>query len=140
MLSALKGYLRDSAISRANQQARLVYSAASLALTQYTEENGTYLTKSLASPTLSGDAREVALQNGLVLTLKGLDGQLSSGYYAFVTNRAGTGIEYALWSREPFDEPLQQTSVQQQAAFTPEGFTVSAAGLGCYPVSDVSDS
>lgn len=104
LIPSINGFRRDHAVSRANQQAQLVYSAGAYALTQYTKENGTYLSKNAATGILpAASASQVYLQTGVHLDLSALFPEDFDGYFAFVTNNAGTGIEYALWSQEPFD-------------------------------------
>ena len=133
LVSAVKGFLRDSDLSRANQKARLLYASAEFALTEYIMENGTYQTKAMPSEITPSTSESVSLQSGVILTI---DEDLGGGYYAFVTNSAGNGIEYALWSEEPFDTILQQTALQQADSFTKLKQNAPQTGIGCYPLSE----
>lgn len=108
LVPAMLGYMRDSKISQANQNAHAVYTAAQAAVTKYATANGTKETKdgSFTSGTLAkGDATpagstyDVDLDKGAKLEDFGSYlGDQFVGAFAFKVGPSGDTIEYALFS------------------------------------------
>lgn len=113
LVPAMLGYMRDSKISQANQNAHAVYTAASAAVTKYCTSNGTAHTKGVLFTASGNDAA------GGSVTLKDFKDYLGDqfkGDYQFKTGVSGDTIDYALWSQDttswsvPADEQAQITA------------------------------
>ena len=108
LVPAMLGYMRDSKISQANQNAHAVYTAAQAAVTKHCTANGTADTKD--EVTFSGSATShVQLFTGFGDYL----GDQFKGNYAFQTSASGDTINWAIWSLDvtpttpPADEAAQ---------------------------------
>lgn len=98
LVPAMLGYMRDSKISQANQNAHAVYTAASAAVTKYCTSNGTANTKNSTFTASGNDA-----VGGTSVTLKDFKDYLGDqfkGNYQFKTGVSGDTIDYALWSQD----------------------------------------
>ena len=103
LVPAMLGYMRDSKISQANQNAHAVYTAGSAALTKYCTSNGTKNTKgavftgsdAAADASGSGGATAVTLKD-----FKDYLGDQFKGTYEFKAGVSGDTVEYALWSQD----------------------------------------
>jgi hypothetical protein len=132
----IKGFDRDLKLSRANQNAKLVYSAAQFALEQYVKQNGTYNTKNISTLICRGSESEnVHLGNSVTLNLKEYLGEDFSGYFSFTTDNAGDDIEYALWSSSPFVDITQKSGKEQDEWVKEYSSSPKNPIIGCYPVS-----
>lgn len=113
LVPAMLGYMRDSKISQANQNAHAVYTAAQAAVTKYATANGTAKLKtttggSTFSATIAakGDATKDPGHNvtgSAGAELKDFGSYLGDqfvGAYFFATGKSGDTIEYALWSQD----------------------------------------
>jgi len=107
LVPAMLGYMRDSKISQANQNAHAVYTAAQAAVTKYCTANGTGDTK---SETFEGSA------TGHVELFPGFGDYLGDqfkGNYSFQTSDSGDTINWALWSLDT-ETLTMPTSEQDQ--------------------------
>jgi len=114
LVPAMLGYMRDSKISQANQNAHAVYTAAQAAVTKYATANGTSKLKTTSggstfSGTVAkkGDAVPASGSHDVTGTagakLKDFGSYLGDqfvGAYFFATGKSGDTIEYALWSQD----------------------------------------
>ena len=103
LVPAMLGYMRDSKISQANQNAHAVYTAAQAAITKYATAKGTADTKGIdigGSVTTKGSAPGTSATGGGV-TLDNFGDYLGDqfqGYYLFHTGASGDTVDYALWT------------------------------------------
>ena len=98
LVPAMLGYMRDSKISQANQNAHAVYTAASAAVTKYCTSNGTSKTQ---NGTFTGDATTADCTGGSSVTLQNFKDYLGDqfkGFYSFKVSKSGDTIDYAAWS------------------------------------------
>lgn len=114
LVPAMLGYMRDSKISQANQNAHAVYTAAQAAVTKYATANGTSKLKdsgagSTFSGTVATKGAAVPASGSFDLTgsagaeLKDFGSYLGDqfvGSFFFATGKSGDTIEYALWSQD----------------------------------------
>lgn len=109
LVPAMLGYMRDSKISQANQNAHAVYTAAQAAVTKYATANGTANTKNgtFESDTLAkGDAIDL----DITITGEGGDAEIKDfgsylgdqfvGAFAFEIGPSGDTINYALYAAD----------------------------------------
>ena len=103
LVPAMLGYMRDSKISQANQNAHAVYTAAQAAITKYATAKGTSQTKN------SDFGGSVAAKGGApgsdakstAVTLDDFGDYLGDqfvGWYSFHTGASGDTVDYALWT------------------------------------------
>ena len=107
LVPAMLGYMRDSKISQANQNAHAVYTAAQAAVTKYCTANGTKNTKSKTfteSVTAKGGAIGLDVPaTGTSVTLNDFGDYLGDqfiGDFLFKTGASGDTVEYAVWSQD----------------------------------------
>lgn len=112
LVPAMLGYMRDSKISQANQNAHAVYTAGSAALTKYCTSNGTKDTKS-ATFTGSDAAADASSGSVTLKDFKDYLGDQFKGTYEFKAGVSGDTVEYALWSQDTTTLTLP-TSEQDQ--------------------------
>lgn len=122
LVPAMLGYMRDSKISQANQNAHAVYTAAQAALTKYCTSNGTKLTKSQtfgANDVAKGSAMGLDLStNSADLTDFGdYLGDQFQGSFAFKSGASGDTVEYAVWSQDTNTLTVPLTEDDQVAAY-----------------------
>lgn len=99
LVPAMLGYMRDSKISQANQNAHAVYTAGSAALTKYCTSNGTKDTKGVKFA--GSDASKDAAGGSVTLKdFKDYLGDQFKGMYEFKAGVSGDTVEYALWSQD----------------------------------------
>ena len=108
LVPAMLGYMRDSKISQANQNAHAVYTAAQAAVTKHCTANGTAATK--GEKTFSGNAEAHVTD---FQSFGDYLGDQFKGYYAFQTSTSGDTINWAIWALDfaptapPADEAAQ---------------------------------
>lgn len=118
LVPAMLGYMRDSKISQANQNAHAVYTAAQAAVTKYCTSNGTRNTKSIEfadTVATKGAAVGLDVTSGSVELTDFGDylGDQFVGGFAFKTGASGDTVDYAVWSQDtdtltvPADEAAQ---------------------------------
>ena len=102
LVPAMLGYMRDSKISQANQNAHAVYTAAQAAVTKYCTANGSSKTKNgdfNGTVATKGQAPGTEPSGPVVLEDFGdYLGDQFQGYYAFHTGASGDTVDYALWT------------------------------------------
>ena len=148
LVPAMLGYMRDSKISQANQNAHAVYTAAQAAVTKYCTANGTALTKAQVfksgSALKKGDATpatgtyDVAANGATLKDFGSYLGDQFQGAFAFMTGGSGDTVEYALWSLDKgsalaaTDKPANESA--QIAAYK------NGSLVGCHPTPTDSTS
>lgn len=107
LVPAMLGYMRDSKISQANQNAHAVYTAAQAAVTKYCTANGTKNTKgktfSASVATKGGAVGLSVTAQGTSVTLNDFGDYLGDqfiGDFAFKTGTSGDTVEYSVWSQD----------------------------------------
>ncbi|MBR6695071.1 MAG: type II secretion system protein [Oscillospiraceae bacterium] len=122
LVPAMLGYMRDSKISQANQNAHAVYTAAQAAVTKYCTANGTKSTKNQpfsGSVTTKGQAIGLDVTGGSA-TLNDFGDYLGDqfiGDFAFQTGASGDTVEYAVWSQDTTTLTVPHTEEDQIAAY-----------------------
>ena len=124
LVPAMLGYMRDSKISQANQNAHAVYTAAQAAVTKYCTANGTKNTKSVpfgASVTTKGQAIGLDVSaTGSSVTLNDFGDYLGDqfvGDFSFKTGASGDTVEYAVWSQDTTTLTVPTSEDDQIAAY-----------------------
>ena len=122
LVPTLIGFIRDSKAARLNGNAKSIYSAAQLAITDY--NNGITGANKLIEPdcvyTGSDDGQAYPTTDdgsGDVCDLTKYLGKKFGGYFAFKTDNMGYGCVYAMWSEYPIPadivtEPLTEEEVK----------------------------
>lgn len=124
LVPAMLGYMRDSKISQANQNAHAVYTAAQAAVTKYCTANGTKNTKGVsfgAQVATKGQAigLDVPATNGSV-TLNDFGDYLGDqfiGDFSFTTGASGDTVEFAVWSQDTSTLTVPTSEDDQIAAY-----------------------
>lgn len=123
LVPAMLGYMRDSKISQANQNAHAVYTAAQAAITKYCTANGTINTKNItlstSAPIAKGTAMGYDLTSGSVALNDFGDylGDQFQGSFSFQTGASGDTVEYAVWSQDTDTLTVPYTEDDQVAAY-----------------------
>lgn len=124
LVPAMLGYMRDSKISQANQNAHAVYTAAQAAVTKYCTANGTKNTKGktfAASVTTKGGAIGLDVSaSGTSVTLNDFGDYLGDqfiGDFSFKTGASGDTVEYAVWSQDTTTLTVPTSEDDQIAAY-----------------------
>ena len=135
LVPALIGYLKDSRISAANQNAQIVYTASSAWLSKEVANNdngndlkGTYKTTAVA--TKSNPTSVVEFKN-VAVTTDDLRSKLGDKFYGgavFVTTTDGNAVRFALWEASSIPTGTTQLKSSDQDAF---GSTIT----GCSPLA-----
>ena len=122
LVPAMLGYMRDSKISQANQNAHAVYTAAQAALTKYCTSNGTKDTKSVTfsgNVTTKGQAVGLDVTQGSV-TLEDFGDYLGDqfvGLFEFKSGASGDTVEYAAWTQDATSITVPTSEADQIAAY-----------------------
>lgn len=137
LVPSIKGFIKDSKISRANQNAHEVYTAAQASLIQYIDQNGTINTKGITTAVYQNTgSNAILLGNTASLNIQPYLAENLTGYFAFVTANSGSNIKFALWSEEPFTDIIQLSSESQVIGLADNSITDETKIIGCYPLTD----
>lgn len=124
LVPAMLGYMRDSKISQANQNAHAVYTAAQAAVTKYCTANGTKNTKSVPfSAQVATKGAAIGLDvnaEGASVTLNDFGDYLGDqfvGDFRFKTGASGDTVEYAVWSQDTSTLTVPLSEEDQIAAY-----------------------
>lgn len=124
LVPAMLGYMRDSKISQANQNAHAVYTAAQAAETKYCTANGTKNTKSVPfSAQVATKGAAIGLDvnaEGASVTLNDFGDYLGDqfvGDFRFKTGASGDTVEYAVWSQDTSTLTVPLSEEDQIAAY-----------------------
>lgn len=137
------GFVRNSKATRLNSNARSIYSAAQLAITDTNNETRTGIIPDCVytgvdngighpDPASGSTAPDCDLTNYL--------GEDFKGYFAFKTDAGGSGCVFALWSEYPIapDDAEQLDERQVKASLQGSGTPVGCHPLKKYP-EDLDD-
>ena len=121
LVPSMLGYVKKSRISQFNANAKTVFSGAQLAITS-----------ELFMNSADGDAQCTG-QSGDVCDITDYVGENFKGYFGFVTDAAGTGAAYALWS----DQPLTAADFSGVYSYNDVNarFSNGSTPLGCHPLA-----
>jgi len=130
------GYLKDSRISAANQNAQIVYTATSSWLAKQVSDNdngddlkGTYTIGALVAK--SDHTSSITFKN-VAVTTDDLRSKLGDKFYGgavFVTTTDGNAVKFALWEASSIPTGTVQLKSSDQDTF---GSTITGCSLGLY--------
>ncbi len=127
IVPSLLGYVKQSRVSRINANARSIYSAAQIAITDVNSRNGTVIPNCI----YTGSSNGIGYPNGGgdSCDLTNYLGDNFDGYFLFVTDAMGNGCVYALWS-----ETTLTPSDAGQLSFDDVKSNISVRPIGCHPL------
>ncbi|MBD5144395.1 MAG: type II secretion system protein [Ruminococcus sp.] len=132
LVPSLMGYVKHSRATRLNSNARSIYSAAQLAITDTNAAmgkiipDGIYIGSNDGIGHPDGGGNDCNLINYL--------GEDFGGHFLFVTNSEGSGCIYALWS----EQPISASAAQQLTMDEVKASVSTSNPIGCHPVKAVS--
>lgn len=129
LVPSLLGYVKTARASRMNANARSIYSATQLAITDYVTSDGQILPNCVYTGSNDGIAHPDG--GGMDCDLTNYLGEEFDGYFLFVTNAEGSGCTYALWSEKSIPASAatgQMTLEEVKASFN------TALPTGCHPL------
>lgn len=137
LVPTMMGFIRDSKAARLNGNAKSIYSAAQLAITDY--NNGI----SGDNKNIEADCIYTGSDDGIAHPDNGGDscdltkylGEKFGGYFAFKTDAMGYGCVFAMWSDHPISadivtEPLTEDEVKASME--------TSLPRGCHPLKSES--
>lgn len=132
LVPSMLGYVKKSRISQFNANAKTVFSGAQLAITDYYNAGQSFSASELFMNSADGDAQCTG-QSGDVCDITDYVGENFKGYFGFVTDAAGTGASYALWS----DQPLTAADFSGVYLYNDVNarFSNGSTPLGCHPLA-----
>lgn len=132
LVPSMLGYVKKSRISQFNANAKTVFSGAQLAITDYYNAGQNFGAGELFMNSSDGDAKCTG-QSGDICDITDYVGDNFKGYFGFVTDPAGSGASYALWS----DQPLSAADFAGMYSYNDVNtrFTNGSAPLGCHPLA-----
>lgn len=132
LVPSLMGYVKHSRATRLNSNARSIYSAAQLAITDTNVAQGNIIPNGIYTGANDGIAHPNGGGNDCVLI--NYLGEDFGGHFLFVTNSEGSGCIYALWS----EQPIPASAAQQLTMDEVKASVSSTNPIGCHPVKAVS--
>ena len=124
LVPAMLGFMRDSRISQANQNAHTVYTSANSVLTKYTTANGTANTKSATFTGAQADEPAAVINITISDTTIDMGSYLGGvkfrGNFGFTTTASGDAVATAAWSASEAltaDNIIVYTDKQQEDAY-----------------------
>jgi prepilin-type N-terminal cleavage/methylation domain-containing protein len=133
LIPTLMGFVKDARVSKLNVNARHVFNAANLAVSD-AEKQGILENSAAAAYTGSSDGLGRSSANGSVLDLSKYLGDSFEGYFGFRMSDGSRGahaVVCAVWSENPLDESLIAPMSYQDVEDS-----MNANPRGCYPLSD----
>ena len=131
LIPSMMGFIKDSKAARLNGNAKSIYSAAQLAITDY--NNGISGANKNIEPdcvyTGSDDGQAYPATGGDACDLTKYLGEKFGGYFAFKTDAMGYGCVYALWS----DQPIPVAIVEQLSDTEVKDSMDTSLPRGCHP-------
>lgn len=129
IVPTVMGFLSTSRVAKYNANAKNVYTAVQLALTD-AHNNESAVFDPNCVYTGSSDGIGYPNGGGDVCDLNPALGENFKGYFAFVTNDSGYGCVYALWS----EHPISADSVEQLTEYQVKDIINSTSARGCFPL------
>lgn len=129
------GFVRNSKATRMNANARSIYSAAQLAITDCNTGGAVNINPSCIY-TGASDGIGHPDGGGTDCDLTNYLGDEFGGYFAFLTDSSGSGCVYAVWSEKPI-------AVSDAAQLTDSQVKASIKGsfpMGCHPLKADDDT
>ena len=133
LIPSMLGYVKRARVSQFIANAKTVFSGAQLAITDNYNANINFGAGELFLNSADGDAECVGQTSGDVCDITDYVGENFRGYFGFVTDTAGTGASYALWS----DQPLSASDFTGMYSYNDVNarFTNGSVPLGCHPLA-----
>ncbi|MCH5348386.1 MAG: type II secretion system protein [Oscillospiraceae bacterium] len=130
LVPSMLGYVRNARASRLNANARSIYSAAQLAITDY---NGGLLLLIEPDCVYTGSDDGMAhpdSASAVDCDLTNYLGEKFDGYFAFMTDSGASGCLYAMWS----EHPISAADVQQMTEREVKDSVRNGTSVGCHPL------
>ena len=131
LVPSMMGFMTNARAAKLNGNAKIVYTAAQLALTD-ASNSGTIVFNSNCIYTGSSDGIGHPNTPGNDCDLTLALGEAFNGYFAFVTSDGGYNCSYAIWS----EKPINATDVAQLTEQEVKDSVGTALPRGCYPLKD----
>lgn len=131
LVPSMLGYVKKSRMSQYNANAKSIYSGAQLAITDVYNEGDEVETDTIYICNGKGDPVCTAVGSAEQCDLTDYLGANFDGYFGFLTDEAGTGCIYAIWSEKPVTSAMfadQMTYDDVKATFD------SSNPRGCHPL------
>ncbi|MEZ3452889.1 MAG: type II secretion system GspH family protein [Oscillospiraceae bacterium] len=132
LIPSLMGYIKHSKATRLNSNARSIYSAAQLAITDVNSAMGSIVPNGIYTGAYDGIGHPDGGGNDCILTT--YLGEEFDGHFLFVTNSEGTGCIYALWS----EQPISASAAAQLTLEDVKDSVSTSMPVGCHPIKVVS--
>lgn len=130
IVPSMLGFVRDSRVSRINANARSIFSAAQLAITDVNSAGDVVISNCVY--TGANDGIGYPDGGGDTCDLTNYLGEDFDGYFLFVTDGMGNGCVYALWSENPLS-----SSDAVQLSLDDVKDNVNTAPIGCHPLKTI---
>lgn len=127
IVPSLLGYVKQGRVSRINANARSIYSAAQIAITDVNSRGGTVIPNCIYTGVDDGIGHPNG--GGDTCDLTNYLGDNFDGYFLFVTDAMGNGCIYALWSETPLT-----SSDATQLSFDDVKSNITVRPIGCHPL------
>lgn len=136
LVPSMMGYVKMSKMRRFNSNAATVFKGAQLACVDLTNAGGNVMPSTAFINDSNGDY-ECKDSNGNVLSIQDYVGSEFKGYFGFMTDQAGSGCAYAMWSENPITSDMLQN--QMSESDVKNTFYVNGkVPRGCHPLSKTS--
>lgn len=133
LVPSMVAFVRDARVSQYNGNAKSIYSGAQLAITDYNNGlTGGWDATIQPDCIYTGESDCIGYPEGGgdPCNLTKYLGAEFGGYFAFVTDNAGLGCVYAVWS----DRPISASDVEQLAIEEVYESIFTNMPTGCYPL------
>lgn len=128
LVPSLLGYVKTARASRLNANARSIYSATQLAITDFNNAHGVISPNCVYTGSSDGIAHPA--DGGMDCDLTNYLGEEFEGNFLFVTNVNGSGCIYALWSEKPLSESDEGQLTMENVKSTVN----TSLPIGCHPL------
>lgn len=138
LVPTMIGFIRDSKAARLNGNAKSIYNAAQLAITDY--NNGI----SGANKYIEPDCVYTGSDDGQAHPSNGSDeicdltkylGKKFGGYFAFKTDKMGYGCVFAMWSEFPIPADIVTEPITEEDV---KATLETSLPMGCHPIKPES--
>lgn len=125
-------YIRNSKISQYNSNAKSIHSGAQLAITDVIKTGDTLIADEIYLCEGEGVAVCKAVNSSDECDITDYLGENFDGYFGFITDAAGTGCAYAIWSDVPITEDMFDNG--QMSYDDVKGTFSTSNPRGCHPL------